>query len=343
MNIKAITIFAAAICIAAASCPVGAGASTAVKPRVFINPGHGGHDSDDRPDHYYNPGVNDTVHYYESNSNQSKGNAIVKILADKGYETATTRVDNTTADDLDLFEIVCLAANSGADMFFAIHSNATGIARRFNHPLALYRGTTGSPAAPGSDSIASCVMRSLMANQATVWTRGLQIAGDWSFYDWGHKVGLGVLRYNKLPGMLSEGSFHDYAPERNRLMNDDFCWLEAWNQSVGIDEYFGRQSDYGLGVVAGIVRYALLEANDEGIKFADDNRRPVNGATVKITDDTGQEVAATVTDHLNNGVYLFRGLKPGRYTVSVSSSEGLTGSAEVDVKANQSSYHNFNL
>lgn len=90
MNIKAITIFAAAICIAAASCPVGAGARTAVKPRVFINPGHGGHDSDDRPDHYYNPGVNDTVHYYESNSNQSKGNAIVKILADKGYETATT-------------------------------------------------------------------------------------------------------------------------------------------------------------------------------------------------------------------------------------------------------------
>ena len=100
MNIKSFTIFAAAFCLAAASWPVDASARKAVKPRVFINPGHGGHDSDDRPDHYYNPGVNDTVHYYESNSNQSKGNSIVQILADKGYETATSRVDNTTADDL---------------------------------------------------------------------------------------------------------------------------------------------------------------------------------------------------------------------------------------------------
>lgn len=342
MKLKTLAIFSLVIGIASMAFPITSNAGNEVKPRVFINPGHGGHDSDDRPDHYYNPGVNDTVHYYESNSNISKCASLVKILEEKGYETAVTRVNNTTADDLDLFEIVCLAANSGADMFFSIHSNATGIQRRMNFPLALYRGTTGNPAAPGSDSIAACIMRHAISNQATVWTRNQELSGDWTFYDWGYKVGLGVLRYNKLPGMLSEGSFHDYVPERNRLMTDDFCWLEAWNQSLGIDEYFGRSANYGLGAVAGLVRYANVEANDEGIKFGDDNHRPVNGAQVTLADASGRVVATAKTDNLNDGVYLFRNVTPGVYTLTVST-EGLTGNATVEVKANESAYHNFDI
>lgn len=338
---KSIAILGTAICLAA-SAFCGVQARTHVKPRVFINPGHGGHDSDDRPDHYYNHGVADTVHYYESNSNLSKGNAIVKILEEKGYETATSRVTNTTADDLDLFEIVCLAANSGADMFFAIHSNATGTKARINFPLALYRGTTDCATAPGSDSIAQCIMRHLVANQTTVWTRKQMLAGDWSFYDWGPKVGLGVLRYNKLPGMLSEGSFHDYVPERNRLMDDNYCWLEAWNQSLGIDDYFGRAGLYGLGAVAGNVRRAQLPTADEGIKYGADERMPVDEAQVQLIDSDGHVAATASTGRLYSGVYVFRGVKPGSYTVRVST-QGLSGESPVVVKANQSSYCNFDL
>ena len=119
-------------------------------PRVFINPGHGGHDSDDRHVPTWVIGVQDTVHYYESNSNLTKGLALQEILQNKGYETALSRKTNTTEDDLDLFEIVSLAANSGADIFFSIHSNATGIEKRINFPLGLFRGWDGEPAVDGS-------------------------------------------------------------------------------------------------------------------------------------------------------------------------------------------------
>ena len=45
-------------------------------PRVFINPGHGGHDSDDRHIPTWVVGARDTLHYYESNSNLTKALAL---------------------------------------------------------------------------------------------------------------------------------------------------------------------------------------------------------------------------------------------------------------------------
>ena len=184
-------------------------------PRVFINPGHGGHDSDDRHVPTWVIGEQDTLHYYESNSNLTKGLALQEILTNKGYETAISRKTS-------------------------IHSNATGIEKRVNFPLGLYRGWDGEPAVEGSLKLSQLVMKHLYGSELAVWTNDQRSNGDWSFYDWGYKVGLGVLRFNKLPGFLSEGSFHDYLPERERLLNDSYCWLEAWNQSLGFDQYFLR-------------------------------------------------------------------------------------------------------
>ena len=69
-------------------------------PRVFINPGHGGHDSDDRYVPTWVIGAQDTLHYYESNSNLTKGLALEEILQNKGYETMISRTTNYTEDDL---------------------------------------------------------------------------------------------------------------------------------------------------------------------------------------------------------------------------------------------------
>ena len=112
-----------------------------------------------------------------------------------------------------------------------------------------------------------------------MWTHKERSRGDWSFYDWGYKVGLGVLRFNKLPGFLSEGSFHDYLPERERLFSDNYCWLEAWNQSLGIDEYFGRKGKFKNGVIAGTIRWSDIARQDEDKRlFAEDRLQPINGA-----------------------------------------------------------------
>lgn len=312
--------------------------------RVFINPGHGGHDSNDRPSPYYNPNTGETESYYESDSNFKKGMALKKILEGKGYEVEISRYDNKTEDDLDLFEISSLSNHSGADMFLSIHSNATGIERKLNFPLALYRGWNGEPCVEGSDSIARCVTRHLIGNHATVWTHPLRIYGDWTFYpEWGLKTGLGVLRYNKLPGMLSEGSFHDYLPERRRLNNDDFCWLEGWNLSLAIDQYFGRKGTCATGVIAGRVIDLNGESPYEGYKFGLDYCPARNDVVIYLEDMEGVRLVSTRTDFRDNGFYLFRDVKPGRYRVVCDGDqvEYEAPSRVVYVHPNATTYCNF--
>ena len=314
-------------------------------PRVFINPGHGGHDSDDRHMPTWVIGARDTLHYYESNSNLTKGLALEEILQNKGYETVLSRHTNTTEDDLDLFEIVSLAANSGADIFFAIHSNATGIEKRINFPLGLYRGWDGKPAVEGSLKLSQLVMKHLYGNQTTVWTADQRSRGDWSFYDWGYKVGLGVLRFNKLPGFLSEGSFHDYLPERERLFCDNYCWLEAWNQSLGIDEYFGRKGKFKNGVIAGTVRWSDRERQDDDQRlYGEDKLKPVNGALLRLY--TGRGVLARIytLDNRDNGVFVFTNLPKDKYKLELYyGNEDLYQTLKVKAKKNQTVYRNLKL
>ncbi len=314
-------------------------------PRVFINPGHGGHDSDDRHMPTWVIGAQDTLHYYESNSNLTKGLALQEILSNKGYETAISRTTNTTEDDLDLFEIVSLAANSGADIFFSIHSNATGIDKKINFPLGLYRGWDGQPAVEGSQRLSQLVMKHLYKNQVTVWTHEERSRGDWSFYDWGYKVGLGVLRFNKLPGFLSEGSFHDYLPERERLLSSNYCWLEAWNQSLGIDEYFGRKGKFKNGVIAGAVRWDDQMRHDEDKRvFGDDKLLPINGALLRLYNGRGALARTYKVDNLDNGTFVFTNLPPDKYRLDLYyGGENLYITTKVKVKKNQSSYKNLKL
>ncbi len=316
-------------------------------PRVYINPGHGGHDSDDRHVPTWVIGMRDTLHYYESNSNLTKGLALEEILQNKGYETAISRRTNTTEDDLDLFEIVSLAANSGADVFFAIHSNATGIEKRVNFPLGLYRGWDGKPAVEGSLKLSQAVMKYAEGNQLTVWTNEQRSRGDWSFYpDWGYRVGLGVLRFNKLPGMLSEGSFHDYLPERERLFNDAYCWLEAWNQSLGLDEYFGIKGKFKNGVIAGTVRWSDSKRKDDDQRlFGEDKLRPVNGALVRLYNGRGVMSRIYTLDFMDNGVFVFTNLPKDKYRLELyyDGDDNLYESVKVKVKKNATSYKNLKL
>ncbi len=314
-------------------------------PRVFINPGHGGHDSDDRHVPTWVIGAQDTIHYYESNSNLTKGLALVEILKNKGYETAISRKTNYTEDDLDLFEIVSLAANSGADIFFSIHSNATGIEKRINFPLGLYRGWDGKPAVDGSLELSDAVMKQAIKNTLAVWTHKERSRGDWSFYDWGYKVGLGVLRFNKLPGFLSEGSFHDYLPERERLLNDSYCWLEAWTQSLGMDEYFGRKGKFKNSVVAGTVRWEDLKRHDEDKRvFDEDELLPINGALLRLYNGRGALSRVYTTDKMDNGVFVFTNLQPDKYKLELYyGDEQLYLTKKVKVKKGKTSFINLKL
>lgn len=315
-------------------------------PHVYINPGHGGHDSDDRNMVIPMFSRGDTLGFWESNSNMWKAFALKEILTKKGYKTSISRIANTTADDLPLSTIVALSNRSGADIFFSIHSNGTGYGEeyRINFPMGIYRGYSGSPQVPGSDSLVACLGPYLLANQSTVWTNPqYAIYGDWTYYPhWGTQ-GLGVLRGNKVVSMLSEGSHHDYYPEAYRLINHGYCWVEGFNFSRAADKYFQLDGTLGSGLITGNIRDDRLLRTYLRIMEGDDVLVPVDNATVKLYDNAGNLVETVKTDTIRNGIYLFKYVHPGHYTVEVSEDGHHTQTKEVDVVANAPTYCNFYL
>ena len=323
------------------------GITQAQQPHVYINPGHGGYDSDDRNMVIYPFTQGDSAGSWESKSNLRKGLALQEILQRKGYRTSISRVNNTTADDLALSTIVALCNQSGADIFISVHSNATGTTAVSNFPMVFYRGYTGSPQITNADVLAADLEPFLYANTSTVWTNNYQIWGDWSFRpEWGTQ-GYGVLRGNRAVANLSEGSFHDYIPEAYRLLSLNYCWMEGWNLSLGADKYFGRLDNYELGVVTGNIRddriKRLQECAQPFIIYGEDILMPIHAATVRLLDMDGNEVQRCQTDTLRNGIYLFKYVEPGTYTVEVSEPSHFTQTATVTVEANAPTYQNFYL
>ena len=158
-------------------------------------------------------------------------------------------------------------------------------------------------------------------------------------------MGLGVLRFNKLPGFLSEGSFHDYLPERERLFCDNYCWLEAWNQSLGIDEYFGREGKFKNGVIAGTVRWSDRERQDDDQRlFGEDKLKPVNGALLRLY--TGRGVIARIytLDNRDNGVFVFTNLPKDKYKLELyHGNEDLYETVKIKSQKNRTTYKNLKL
>ena len=312
--------------------------------KIYINPGHGGHDSDDRNVAVPPFAQGDHNGFYESKSNLSKGLSMRDLLEDFGAEVMMSRTTNTTEDDRDLGEIGVEATNFGADFFFSIHSNATGTGTRVNRPLMLYRGETSNPRFAEAVDMSATLNDQLLENRVTSWSSETPwLAGDLTFYAGQWEGGLGVLRQLWVPGLLSEGSYHDYIPETYRLLNDDFCWLEAYHFTKAIMEHFQTSEKYSTGVVAGTVMDDHQERTDaiyNSIFFGHDNALPVCGATVALKDADGGTVETYTTDDLFNGVYMFRSVQPGTYTLAISHPDYEPFEQDITVTANEVTYLN---
>lgn len=308
---------------------------------IYINPGHGGHDADDRNVVIEPFTAGDPEGYWESNSNLTKGLYLYNMLKSDGFNVYISRTTNTSADDLGLSTICALANKTNADFFFSIHSNATGTSSRVNFPLMLYRGYDNEPQWPNALKMGEILGKHLYENGVTVWTNNLAIRGDWSFYSWG-TAGLGVLRNLAVDGMLSEGSFHDYIPETYRLMNDDFMYLEAWHFRKAIYEYFNLEPTT-TGLIIGRINDSRLLRNVSYARFGEDVLSTIDGAKVELFDASSNKLSECTTDKLYNGVYAFRDLKPGTYHIHVSAAEHYDYETDVTVKADQATYANVKL
>lgn len=328
---------AAALCV---------GAANMNDLKIYVNPGHGGHDSDDRNVAVPPFKQGDPEGYWESNSNLTKGLALRDLLQSLGANVMMSRTTNTSDDDRNLHEIGYEANDYGADFFFSIHSNATGTSNRVNQPLMLYRGFNNDPVSPEAKEMALTLNKQLLENQVTSWSStNTWLAGDYDFYDWGVGVGLGVLRKLTVPGMLSEGSYHDYIPETYRLLNNEFCWLEAFHFAKAVQEHFQTPEAFSYGVVCGSLydsRLIRTEAIYNGFFYGHDKAKPVCGATAELLQGGVVKYSYT-TDQLFNGVYLMNDVVPGTYTLKITHPEYETIEQEVAVTANNVTYQNYAL
>ncbi len=266
--------------------------------RIFINPGHGGYDSDDR--HML------ATDFWESEGNLVKGLYLRDLLSNMKAEVYMSRTTNNTGDDLPLSVISQMANERNVHFFLSIHSN--GFDGKQNQPLMLFRGYDNQPVYPDSKVMAQIIWQKVF-EKGNCWTSSnVWVKGDWSFYpEWGTQ-GLGVLRGLTMPGVLSEGSFHDYVPEGWRLRNTDFLHHEAWALLRAFLEY-QNVAPMQHGVIAGVIRDPLISPTWYFKPGTRDEAMPLNGA--KVTLDPGNRVYNV--DNLNNGFYLFDSVPPGVY------------------------------
>ncbi|MGL4993088.1 MAG: Ig-like domain-containing protein [Bacteroidales bacterium] len=304
--------------------------------KVFINPGHGGYDSDDRNVVIAPFTQGDKEGFWESVSNLDKGFYLRDMLNHRGVVTQMSRVQNTTADDLPLSTIVRMANEFEADMFLSIHSNASdGIS---NYPLMLFRGYTDAPERPGAKVMANHLFNNFSSNKIPTWTSSYtQVIGDWTFQPGWGTSGYGVLRGLTVDGVLSEGSFHDYIPETYRLMSQDYRKLEAWHFMRAIANNFDR-GEIDHGNIAGQVRDSRLKNEATYFKTKGrDELLPIHKAKLTLT--PGDIVK--YTDELYNGVFLFDNLQQGEYRLLVEAEGYYSQNIEFVVTNGEVSYHDF--
>ena len=333
--------------------------------KIYINPGHGGYDSNDRQMNLYPIFIQSTLNeaagykreqtFFESTSNLDKGLRLDTMLRALGFETKMSRITNTTADDKELWAIVAEANTYNADFMLSIHSNAGNPS---NYILQIHSGITpGDPYGlngyPEKVPQAVCdearAITLLMAdnqykNEVSSWSREPRVDGDKTFARtiMGWSNGYGVLRNLKVPGTISEGMMHDYLPETYRLMNIDYKRQESFYFAKTFMEHF-CEGELPYGAIGGKINDDYQKQIFPDYKARRDSRdvyRPINRGVVELWKD-GAKLASYTTDTLYNGCYFFWNLQPGTYVVK-SVPEGYYPQEEtLVVENNKISYANF--
>ena len=343
---------------------------------IYVNPGHGGWTVNDRPHATVNYEAMDTMSFFESKTCLWKALELRNRLMAAGAKVIMSRTrngfvaegdKNATPNDrfetycdengeqqlITLQKIACQVDSINPDYFIALHSNATGgeDGKTVNYLLYMYRGETGNDYAKGSIERAQVAFPYVYDNPLTVWTvedTDRYIAGDLTWMGGtppgepnvlGYTGWLAVLKH-RVPSFLVEGSFHSYQPERQRLMNRDYCRMEGIRHFRGINAWFrGKPEKHGY--IAGTVKSADEIVDNPLFKYkedTDDQWLPLNGGIVYLFDSHNVRIRYYKIDYEWNGFFGFFYLKPGKYTLvyEVPGYESVT--EKVEVKKNKTTY-----
>lgn len=183
--------------------------STSAKPRVYIDPGHGGTD----------PGA-------VGNGLQEKNLTLAIALGVRDHLNANWDVDIRMSRTTDLTRSLSYRssdANSwGADVFVSVHINAGG-------------GTGFESFRYTSASAGAVALQNAMHPQILAGMRSVS-----SITDRGKKSGnLHVLRETRMPAILTENLFIDRAADAALLKSSAFLAATARGHAQGIAQYLG--------------------------------------------------------------------------------------------------------
>ena len=361
---------------------------------IYLNPGHGGYTTGDRPTATINHEMMDTLSFYETRSNLWKaletrthllrdGAKVIMSRTKSGYVTQAQmekgllnenqeshavpskdkvdpRFNRVETDDdgtgqqqiVALERIACQVDSIKPDYFLSMHSNAHKNGSKVNYLVMLFRGETGKPYFENSDSMARVMWPYVFHNPLSVWSHYAidkpAVVGDISWMGGTppgtpNRIGVNgyyaVLKF-RAPGFLVEGSFHTYDPERQRLLNRDYCRLEGIRYYRGIRAYF-RGKPEKVGYIAGTLKSATEMMDHPRYTYREgttDQWKPINQGMVYLYDDRGVNIKAYLTDQEWNGVFAFFDLKPGTYTLRYKAYGYEEFSEKVVVKADQTTY-----
>lgn len=175
--------------------------------RIFIDPGHGGSD----------PGAVANG-LYEKNLTLDIALRLRDILGE--YTGVEVRMSRETDTTVSLDQRVQMANSWGADYFLSIHINAGG--------------GTGFESYIYTDALPASVTYQNIIHPEVVAATG--------FYDRGKKrANFYVLKYTKMPALLTENGFIDNANDAAKLKDPNFRQLIARGHANGLAKAFGLQ------------------------------------------------------------------------------------------------------
>ncbi|MBP5314808.1 MAG: hypothetical protein J6Y87_02950 [Muribaculaceae bacterium] len=310
-----------------------------------------------------------------SNALLAGGNNVVMSRVKNGPNTcpsgSTISSGGSTygAYSRNLSEIAIECHTNNFDMFISPHSNAYADGQPVNYPLILYRGTDGNERSAGSIAMCNAMWPYAYSDAHQQWSATSvysstkpNVRGDVSFMGGDYSTNIngtlywgyyGVLR-QATPGFLIERYFHTYQPARHRAMNWEACYIQGYLLARGVAAYWGLTPTTSTGEIFGVVRSATETYTHTYYNpmSGDDQKMPLNGVKVTLKNSGGTVVntqqinengtASTVsykmTDNFYNGVFVFRGLAAGNYTVTLEKSGYTTKTINVTVTANQTTY-----
>ncbi|MGM9841931.1 MAG: N-acetylmuramoyl-L-alanine amidase, partial [Candidatus Limisoma sp.] len=296
--------------------------------KFYINPGHGGHDSDDRPTAL----PLSVPMFYESDGNLDRGLHLYDFIINNGGAAKLSRTTNNSSDDLALSTIAAYS-NSYGGYFISLHSNGANASA--NYICAMFR-SEGNSTSNSNEAIAGS---KAMATAAVNWQDAVTLSNqtyetprvfaDYPFYGY-H---LGVLRTNDRPGYLIETWFHDYRPEALRMKSTVYNKFLAWQIARA-----SLDSPGGTGTLQAVVQGDIRDLS-KSCGYTNyttrgrDQYKAVNGATVELLNSSGTVVSSMTTDNCENGYYAFFIDSTGSYTIKVTKSGYKTATKTVNVSA----------